>query len=291
LKTISAGLAAIMAGNNFLLAELYTFVLAGGTVLRYGDYDPGLPVLVAGGNSFPASGLKFKRTRTRQTIGLQVGSIDVEIFADPSDTTSYVNGVPLQQFVDGGGLDGATVQVDRCFMSVWGDCATNGTLLWFYGRASDVTFGRTSVKLTVKDLRELLNINMPRDVYQPGCLNTLFDANCTLSKSAFINAGAAQSGSTASVINIGAGGPPDGYFALGTITFTSGANSGISRRIKAHAGGLLALSMAFPASPAVNDTFNAYPGCDLAKATCQNKFANLNNFRGQLFVPVPETAR
>jgi uncharacterized phage protein (TIGR02218 family) len=293
-KTISTGLQTILAGNQFLVAELYSFTLIDGTVLRYGDYEPALPVLSANGHDYPAGGLKFTRTRARQALGLEVGELDLEIFADPDDSTSHVNGVSFQEFVRGGGLDGALVRVDRCFMSIWGDCATNGTLPWIVdSRFSVSVIGRTTIKPTVKDLTELLNITMPRDVYQPGCLNTLYDLDtCTLVKSSFAGAGSAQAGSTASNIFIGTvGAPADGYFTLGTITFTSGVNSGISRTIQSYVGGHIIVPMPFPSAPAVDDTFNAYPGCDKTKATCLAKFSNLANFRGQPFIPVPETAR
>jgi uncharacterized phage protein (TIGR02218 family) len=292
MKPCGAGLAAILNGPEFLAAELYSFTLAGGTVLRYGDYDPALPVLVANGNSFPTSGLKFKRGQTRQAIGLEVGQLALDILADPLDATSYVNGLTFPAFVRGGGLDGATVQVDRCFMAAWGDCAANGTVTWFYGRVSDVTPGRTKTTLTVKSLPELLNQTMPRDVYQPGCLNTLYDPNtCTLSKAAFVAHSAAQAGSTASSIYIGPSGPPDGYFTLGTLVFTSGVNAGIVRTIQSHVAGHLVVPLPFPAAPAVNDSFDAYPGCDKTMAACTAKFANLANFRSQPFVPPPETSR
>jgi hypothetical protein len=32
-----------------------------------------------------------------------------------------------------------------------------------------------------------------------------------------------------------------------------------------------------------------YPGCDKQQATCRGKFANLARFRGQPYVPAPET--
>jgi hypothetical protein len=40
----------------------------------------------------------------------------------------------------------------------------------------------------------------------------------------------------------------------------------------------------------VGADFLAYPGCDRLQATCSGKFANLPNFRGCPFIPVPETA-
>ena len=84
----------------------------------------------------------------------------------------------------------------------------------------------------------------------------------------------------------------DGYFDQGQITFTSGANNGLSRLIKSfkHTSGAITLATPLPTAPAAADTFTALPGCDLSMATCTSKFSNLLHFRGTPFVPTPETA-
>lgn len=296
MKSISGGLSAILAGNEFLSVELYTFVLLGGTVLRYGDYALGLPTLVANGNSFPASGVKFIRSQVKQSLGLQVDQLTLDIFADPNDSTSFVNGLSFHNFVRGGGLDGATLQLDRCYMTTWGDCSTNGTMPWFYGLCSDAQCGRTKTTLTVKAVTELMNMTMPRDVYQPSCLNTLFDVNtCKLTKASFAVTGTVGSGSTVSLINTGLSNPA-GYFDLGTIKFTSGANNGVIRTIQNYhdnglSSGQLTFALPLLAAPSNGDTFTAYPGCNKTTSVCANTFSNLVNFRGMPFIPVPETAQ
>ena len=56
----------------------------------------------------------------------------------------------------------------------------------FKGRLGDVDqIGRTTAKLTVNSDLVLLDIDMPRNVYQPTCLHTLYDSGCTLVKNAF----------------------------------------------------------------------------------------------------------
>lgn len=295
MKVVSPALDAIMNRRSFLMAELYTFSLVGdGSVLRYGDYPAGSTTLVANGSPYPTSGLKFKRGATHQTTGLEVDTLSLDVYADPDDPSSKIEGLSFAAFAQIGGFDGATVRIDKCFMSEWGDCATNGTMMWFEGRTSDINFGRTTVTMQVHAFTELLNQQMPRDVYQPGCVNTLYQpTTCKALKSVFASGGVAQSGCTRSMIIFGPGGPPDGYFTLGSILFTSGANAGISRSITEHtsSSGVLRVPRPFPAAPAPGDTFTAYPGCDKAMATCRDKFHNLKNFRGWPFVPVPETAR
>lgn len=290
MKTTSPGLDAVMAKSQFLTAELYTFTLASGVVMRFGDYDPRHVTLVANGNSFPTSGLKFERTATTQNVGLQVSTLALKIYADQYDPTSYINGITHQQFARGGGFDGATCQIDRCFMDQWGDCAINGTMMWFYGRCADMTIGRTTVNMNVNSLVDLLACYMPRDVYQPGCLNTLYEPNtCRLAKAAFAQNGAIVANGDTLNIPTNFSLPVD-YLTQGTIRFTSGVNNGVTRNIKSQTSNIVVLNYPLIAPPALGDTLTAFPGCNKTMATCIGKFNNLSNFRGQPNIPVPETS-
>jgi uncharacterized phage protein (TIGR02218 family) len=56
------------------------------------------------------------------------------------------------------------------------------------------------------------------------------------------------------------------------------------------AGASLALMYPLPATPAAGDAFTVAFGCDHTRGTCQNRFANLANFRGFPFVPPPQVA-
>ena len=132
---------------------------------------------------------------------------------------------------------------------------------------------------------------VPRNQYQPGCSNYLFDSACTLSKSAFAAAATATSAldSTGTIFSTGLA-QAAGYFSQGFAIGVTGANAGVRRTIRLHSGGgtLKALS-AWPAAVAIGDTFTVYPGCDKLQATCSGKFSNLVNFRGAPYVPAPET--
>ena len=70
------------------------------------------------------------------------------------------------------------------------------------------------------------------------------------------------------------------------ITFTSGANAGLSRAVQTYlaASGAMSFSFGFPFAPAPGDAFNAVRGCLLTMADCTAQ-ANLVHFRGQPFTP------
>ncbi|MGH7075555.1 MAG: phage BR0599 family protein, partial [Stellaceae bacterium] len=131
--------------------------------------------------------------------------------------------------------------------------------------------------------------------YGAGCRWTLFDAGCGLSAASFKTSGTVASAPAAnsnqlSVTLAAPGG--SGSYALGRIVMTSGANQGFSRSVRAWTSGspaILTLMAPFPYPCAVSDTFDAYPGCDKLRTTCE-AFANQANFSGMPFIPAPETA-
>jgi uncharacterized phage protein (TIGR02218 family) len=162
-------------------------------------------------------------------------------------------------------------------------------VLLFKGRLGVIDeIGRTSAKLTVNSDLVLLDIDMPRNVYQPTCLHTLYDSGCTLVKNAFGTNGTVGSSSTASVINWSGAST---NFQQGSITFTSGVNAGVTATVgSAVAGTSITLLYPLESAPATGDGFTIYYGCDHTPGTCQAKFNNLANFRGFPFVPPPQMA-
>jgi hypothetical protein len=80
-----------------------------------------------------------------------------------------------------------------------------------------------------------------------------------------------------------------GYFDHGQLTFTSGVNNGIHRRVDTYGSGTFKLMPGLPTAPAAGDTFTVIPGCDKQYSTCDAKYHNLVNFPGQPFIPTPES--
>lgn len=383
--------------QNFFVADLFTFTLLDSTVIRLDSLGVDIPF---GGQTFSGTGVQIKRSDISNTIGLQVSSIDIDIIANASD---QLHSQPLLAQIAAGAFDGATVRVERVFMPTLGDVSM-GSVVLFAGTVSDISeIGRTHARITVKSLIELLNIQLPRNLYSPGCRHTLYDAGCTLAASAFTFNGTVGSGSTTitipsdltkpgplaapssaptlsavtntSGVNLsirsyfvvvtyygaagessysveasialnsnqtlhvaspssasGANGwnvyvgfspgdeqrqngsgiaiatafdepatgikqgvPPPaiatgGYFAQGTVKFTSGINNGLVRVVRQYFGNGTLVIYALPQAPAPGDTFTATAGCDKALNTCDSKFANHVHFGGAPWIPTPEAA-
>lgn len=286
MKTASSALIDFLAtGGPFLICELYTFTLNGGFVARYTDCDVDIRL---GNLTFSASGPLFERTKVSTKMGMEVQTMDVTVVADASQ---LLNGTPWLRAVRQGGLDGAYLKVERVYTDDFSD-TSRGAVWVFGGKVAEVTrAGRLLADFTVRSRVEELSKAFPPESYQPGCRHTLYDtrvARCGLDKELFRVNSSAALGSTRSVINCALANPAD-WFALGSMTFLTGANAGVTRTVKSYSPGVLELALPLLADPVTGDTFKAYPGCDKTRVTCDVKFANLPNFGGQSFIPVPET--
>jgi uncharacterized phage protein (TIGR02218 family) len=283
MRAASAQLIALLASQQFLMADLLTITTAAGTAYRYTSADIDLRY---SGNTFSSTDLKFKRGRTRTVIGVEVDTLDLVLYAAP---TNLIGGVAVLQSLHNGGLDGATVRLERVFMPTWGDTSA-GTVLLFQGTMSESQFGRTEANLTVKSALELLNVKMPRNLYSPQCIHTLYDTGCGLTKASFAITGTISAGATTRVLPCNLT-QASGWFDQGTLVLTSGANNGVKRNIQTYTGGQATLSYPLSVAPSAGDNFTAYPGCDKTQATCQStKFNNLIGFRGFPYIPTPEAA-
>jgi len=289
MKAATAGLKSFVSANKTCYrAQLFTIILLNGTVLRYCD---GQSSISFGGSVFNASRTgvgAWRRGRIATKLGTESSTMALTVVADVTD---IMNSIPIIQAVQLGLFDGATVRVETLFMSNYGN-TSNGAVVNFLGDVTNVDeCGRSHAKFTVTSLTHRLDTPLPRKLIQPACPHTLFDSGCTLTKGGFAVNRSIQAGSTQTLlIPSVAFTQADGYFDLGTGTFTSGANNGFSFTIKKHTGGQLQLHVPLPFVVNAGDAFICYPGCDKLQSTCQNKFNNLINFGGAPYVPVPETA-
>ncbi len=312
MKPNPTALVNLLASGVFVMADLYTFDLVVGsefsspTLLYYTTAD--LPVgwngsytAPAGGNVFASGGPRFVRNKARAKAhwktGIEVGTLDFDVFPQPG--IDMVMGRYFLDAIRAGIFDGATLSLDRAFFPSWpqppnlaAPLVPTGVANIFFGRVVEVTATRTGATFSINDPRELLNIKMPRRLYQPGCVHTLYDTGCTVVKSSYTVTGTVTGIVNAGDLYTSVTSEPDGYFALGALVFTSGINQGLARTVKVsfEANGEVQLLSPFPNAPAPGDAFTMYPGCDKTILTCSTKFDNLANLLATPFMPTPETA-
>lgn len=274
--TAGATLALLNGAVDFQMADLWAITLNGGAVVRWHGAGVNAPLSFAG-HTYLAGPL-IERGKISTKLGVEVATLDVTFSATTAD---LINGAPLIPFAQGRGFDGATVILYRAFLPAW-DQPITGAVVAFSGRVTQLKdVSRARFTMTVSSWTVLLNVNMGPDVFQAGCLNTHYDANCGLTPSNV--AGTVSAGATTTSFATSLGNP-DHFFDKGTITFTSGPNAGLSRAVSTYVGGVITVAFPLPFAPANGNAFNAVRGCLLTMADCTAQ-SNLIHFRGQPFVP------
>lgn len=267
--------------DEFLMADLFRITLSNGQILRHTNAD--MPV-VWDGQTYEAHKLIIKRGATRVAVGLDVDSNTLEIAAEPD---YRLEGLQWSEAALGGALDGARVVIERIFFSDW--ATPVGAVVIFSGRVSDVSGSRSAVKVDVKSDIELLNVSSPRNIYQSGCMRTLYDGGCKVNREKFTVNGRVTANSTTGTELACNLTQADGWFNQGVIKFTSGRNAGLSRTVKEHKNGRLSFALRLPFPPQSGDVFKIYPGCDKRQETCGKKFDNIVHFRGFPYIPAADT--
>src|SRR5271169_3375870 len=217
MKAASPALIALLnSSTQFVMADLYTFTLVGGNVLRYSAAPT---EIVANGFTF-AVGPRFERSKTSTVIGTQVDELDIKVYPD---TTDLMGTVPFLEAAWQGQLDGALLQLERAFMPSYGDTSP-GTVVLFAGRISEIDCSRTGIDMKCRSHLELLNIQMPRRLWQSSCTHVFGDPMCLFNRSSLALTFTAAAGSTTTVIQ---GAPVTSTpYAQGTIIGVTGANAG-----------------------------------------------------------------
>src|SRR6266498_2139753 len=162
----SASLAAYLATNDtFVIADLYTFALATGEMLRYSGWTTPLRIP---GTAFPAGSLNynalsytdfalgpgFGRSKVTTRSGVEPTELDIEILAGAADT---IGTLAFAEAVRVGLFDGATLELDRFFAPPEPNGAgvldaSLGAIVWFTGRVAETDIGRSKIQMKVKSL-------------------------------------------------------------------------------------------------------------------------------------------
>jgi hypothetical protein len=319
MRPCPAALSAFLAGANYTawMADLYTFALTDGLVLRYTSANAAVSVPAAGfadpsslnygsAQNF-ALGPRFGRSQVTTKVGVEPAELDVDILAGPDDmigTFTFADAVRIGVF------DGATVELDRLICAAPGDTSL-GCVTWFYGRVAECDIGRSRITMKVKSLMNLLSVQqMPRRLFAAACSHVFGDPMCGYNRVTGTAADGttggpgqitvtAAAGTTQGLINVTAPMPvseasPDGptqTYVEGTITGATGANAGISRTIANYGNGSqVGLFKAFLYPINTGDTFTCLPGCNHSSFACLYVLNNIGRFGGFPYIPPPEMA-
>jgi hypothetical protein len=192
MRTVSPALQTLLDSRSFFTCDCYTFTLPSGTILKYTSFDQDTGTF--------STGIGFERSQAHWSTGLNVDTMDVTLHARPDQT---VDSKPIIESIAEGDWDGAAVTVERGFLAVSDPATLVGTVLMFTGWIGEMTeIGRIHAKFQLQSKLALLNVGLPKALFQPGCRHVLYDAGCTLSRGSFTTTSSVTTAST-NVINTG----------------------------------------------------------------------------------------
>jgi hypothetical protein len=269
-------------------ADCYTFILLDGTTLRYTAWQRDITAVpVLGGpdlETWKANGVKIDGLRFDTKIGADVDSQTITISATAAD---LVKGLPFLQQLRLGRFRGARLKRDRFYIDAAG--AVIGGVPIFWGRVSTLdSIGRIEAKVVIKSDTVILDMQMPRRLYQASCLHTLYDGGCKLDSASFVDHGVV--GASPSATTIPYASATANIYDLGKIFFESGPNIGEWALIKHSTGSAFILASPLPFTPLAGDNFAAYQGCTKDYGGRCLALANQANNVSFPFVPVAESA-
>jgi uncharacterized phage protein (TIGR02218 family) len=119
----------------------------------------------------------------------------------------------------------------------------------------------------------------------PECRAELGDKRCRVDMAGRIVTTRIVSSPAESVVVVAEAPGAAGAYAFGRLRWIGGANSGLESAVAASDGAQLTLREAPPFPVAEGDLVEIFQGCDKSFATCRERFANAENFRGEPHLP------
>lgn len=273
MRTIPADLQSKLDSGCTTLCRCWTLTRSDGVVQGFTDHDEDV---ILGGVTC-AAGTGLTGSEATQKLGLA---------ADTSEISGALAADTLNEDdLAAGRYDAAAVEL---WLTDWSEPALR--VLIAKGALGEVKRDGTAFTAELRGLSDRLSQQTGR-LFTTTCSADLGDARCKvdLTAAAYRCVGSVTSvTATSSFVADGLDAFDDGWFTAGKLTFTSGANAGLSVEVKTHRNtGSVSIDLwqAMPEPIAAGDAFTVTAGCDKAFATCHDRFANAVNFRGFPHIP------
>lgn len=274
MKTLSPALQSHLDDGTTTLSWCWRISRADGLALGFTDHDR---ALAFDGTDFePESGFAASEIRAGSDLAVDAQDATGVLTSDRITETDILDGR----------WDNAAVELWRVN---WVDSSQR--VLLRRGAVGQIRRGRMAFVAEVRSLAHVLGQTVGR-TFQAGCDARLGDARCGIDLENAVYKG---SGVVTDLLRdrafmaSGLPGFDAGWFASGTLTWTSGANVGRVTEVLSHgladAIATLTLLEAPVLQIAEGDGFVTRAGCDKRIATCSAKFANTAKFRGFPNIP------
>ena len=280
MKTLSGGMTSALALESTYLCRIWQLTLQNGTILYYTDHDE--DVVYSSQTYVSDPGIEISAV-TQTDEGTQDATIKVNFLASLID----------EDMVRRGSLDEASFNL----WIVDYKTIANGVIPLFSGKVGDIEF-HDRYQCTV-NVRSLLKASggYSGDIYQKTCRAKWGDSRCGIDKEDYAVsftvdtvASDQQSFTSSELASLG---NADNYFSIGAVLWLTGENADLwdDVRTSVDATGTIGFALVPRFAVAIGDTGKIYPGCNKEVLTCDTKFDNLLNFRGEPFAPPTDLNR
>lgn len=267
MKSASPALAAHLAGEVTTLATCWRLERADGWVRGFTDHDR---ELVVDGLTYVAS-TGFLPSAIKTASDLSVDNLDVDGFLDDAALKA--------EDLIAGLFDGARIEV---FIVNWADLG-QGRLLLRKGFLGEIKRADQRFSAEIRGLSNRLQQTAGK-LYSRLCRVDLGSTECGVALGPRTDTYAVTQVIAADTVRIVTA-RATGFFTFGKATFTTGANAGAVNEVLLHDGQTIRLFVPMPRPIVVGDQIVLVAGCDKTPETCNAKFANILNFRGEPHIP------
>lgn len=274
MKSLSPPLQAHLDEGTTTLSWCWRISRTDGVGLGFTDHDRALSF---DGTEFePESGFAASEIRSGSDLAVDAQDASGVLTSDRITETDILDGR----------WDNAVVELWRVN---WADPSQR--VLMRRGAVGQIRRGRMAFVAEVRSLAHVLGQTVGR-TFQAGCDAALGDVRCGIDLDIAVYKGTGvitERLRDRAFMASGLSTFEAGWFTSGTLTWTSGANTGRITEVLAHglddAIATLTLLEAPVRTIIEGDSFIARAGCDKRIATCGAKFANTANFRGFPNIP------
>lgn len=268
MKVFSPALLAHYQSGSTTLATALRIERLDGEVFAFTSSDT--DAVIDGERYLAAPGLEISNLVS--TAGFQVDNLELTVFPDDTLLTRESFIAKLWK--------GARFEL---FVYNWADL-TMGWNVIKVGWLGETKLGDIAVTVELRSLRQALQQQVGEYTTQT-CRNRLGDERCKVDLGPLTSTRAVATSVDRYTLTMTGATMPDDYYGEGTAEFLSGANDGVSLKIRSYVAGVVTLGTPAPFGIEPGDSVRVVAGCRKRLQDCRDKFNNILNMRAEPHLP------